>query len=589
MDPPGGMSVQEAFRKLYHTISPRRRRLFLPMLGLMLAGALAEVMTLGALLPFLAVIADPGGAFLSRLKPVLDSIGLGSFPVIYVLTAAFALSAIVSATLRLALLWANNAFVNGISYELSTKLYDTALHDPYILHTRRNTSETIATINKVELLSWSVLGPVANGIVSLVIAVFMVAGLIYINPAVALSSGLGLAAIYFAATMTCRRQMQVNSRVISAAQGRAVKSMQEGLGGIRDVLIDHSQPVFLAAYESALAGLRDARTRNTFFAGAPRFFVEALGMVLIAGVAVVVTGQPGSLTTAIPVLGTLALGAQRLLPLLQQIYHAWAQVIGNRQVIIDVAEQVRQSVPKDEGAVTALPFETAIRLDGLSFTYPGASLPALTGIDDVIPKGARVGVIGRTGSGKSTLMDLLLGLLEPSEGRILVDGVTLDDANRRAWQKNIAHVPQAIFLADASIAENIAFGVERHNIDRDRVASAARQAELTDVIANLPQGFDTRVGERGIQLSGGQRQRIGIARALYKQASVLIFDEATSALDSETESAVMAAIKTLDRRLTILIIAHRLSTLEDCNMIIQLEAGRLLDRRHLPRELQQAP
>ena len=573
-----GMSLASALRVLFNELSPARRRVFVPLLVLMLAGAAAEVATIGALLPFLAVIADPQGSpVLARLRPLLDVLGTNStIPAIYVLTGLFALTALVSAGLRLALLWASTGFVNGMAYELAVKLYDNVLQEPYVRHTRRNSSEIIAAINKVEILTWSVLAPLMNGAVATVIAIFIIAGLIAIDPGVALAAGIGFSAIYLLATGLTRPRLRRNGRIIAEAQGRRVKSMQEGLGGIRDVLIDQSQPVFLEAYERAMAGLRDARTRNAFFAGAPRFAVEALGMVMIAAVAVVVTGRPGGLAQAVPVLGALALGAQRLLPLIQQVYNGWASAMGNRQVLLDIVALLRQPRPARAPATgPALPFDRAIRLDNVGFSYSERLAPALSRVSLEIPKGARVGIAGKTGSGKSTLMDLILGLLEPQEGRILVDGTTLTAENRAAWQKNIAHVPQAIFLADATVAENIAFGVPAGAIDRERVRRAAEQAELAEVISDLPQGYDTRVGERGIQLSGGQRQRIGIARALYKQASVLVFDEATSALDTETESAVMAAIGRLDRSLTILVIAHRLSTLEGCDMLVRLEGGRV--------------
>jgi ABC-type multidrug transport system fused ATPase/permease subunit len=352
--------------------------------------------------------------------------------------------------------------------------------------------------------------------------------------------------------------------------------MQEGLGGIRDVLLDHSRPVFVETYERAEAGFRDARVRNALLAGGPRFAVEAIGMVLIAIVAVTLVQGPGGLASAVPVLGALALGAQKLLPLIQQVYNGWASTMANRKVLMDVVALLDRPVPSMVSAKTALPFEAAIELDHVYYAYPGGRATALHGVGLTIRKGARVGIAGKTGSGKSTLIDIVIGLLEPNEGEIRVDGVKLTPANRPEWQRNIAHVPQAIFLADASVAENIAFGVRKDEIDRERVRRAAEQAELAEVVEALPEGYDTRVGERGIQLSGGQRQRVGIARALYKQASVLVFDEATSALDTETESAVMAAIERLDRDLTILIIAHRLSTLESCDTVVRLEEGKIV-------------
>ncbi len=569
-------SIPAALLALSRQLSRARRRALAVLLPLMLAGAIAEVATLGALLPFLAVIADPHGSpVLTSMAPLLELLGAsGPGQAIYVLTGLFGLAALVSAGLRLALLLASNSFANGMSYELGVRLYESALHEPYVIHTQRNSSEIIAAINKVEILTRGVLTPLMNGAVALIIAAFIIAGLMAIDHAVALAAGVGFSAIYLAATSVTRSRLRRNSRIIADAQGRRVKAMQEGLGGIRDVLLDHSQPVFIETYERAEAGLRDGRTKNAFFAGAPRFVVEAAGMIMIAVMAVTVTGRPGGLMEAVPVLGALALGAQRLLPLIQQIYAGWAQVMGNRQVLLDLTALLHRPAPRRGPTGAALPFANTISLRNVSYTYRQGRT-ALRGINLQIPKGARVGIAGKTGSGKSTLIDVVLGLLEPTEGEVRIDGVMLTAENRSAWQQNIAHVPQAIYLADATVAENIAFGIRPEAIDRARVRHAADQAELAEVISGLPQGYDTRIGERGIQLSGGQRQRIGIARALYKQASVLVFDEATSALDTVTESAVMAAIERLDRNLTILIIAHRLSTLEGCDIVVRLEGGRV--------------
>lgn len=568
-------SIPAALRALLRHLSAKRRRMLAPLLALMLVGALAELFTIGALLPFLAAIAAPDDTpVLQALRPLLDLLGAsGHRQVLYALTGLFAGAALLAAVLRLLLLWASQKFVYGVSYELGVKLYADTLGQPYSYHTLRNSSEIIASINKVEMVTNHVLSPLMTAAVAAVIAVFIVAGLIVIDPAVALTAGGGFVAIYLAVSFATRRRLQANGVAIARAQGDRVRAMQEGLGGIRDVLIDRSQPVFVEAYECAERAFRDARARNALFAHAPRFLVEGAGTVLIALVAVGVAGRPGGILAAIPVLGALALGAQRLLPLIQQVYNGWASAMGNRQNLADVVALLARGAPEAGEPAAPLPFREAIALSGVGYAYAGGRGRALSGIDLVIERGARIGIAGRTGSGKSTLMDILIGLLEPTEGEIRVDGVRLSAENRAAWQRNIAHVPQAIFLADASIAENIAFGVKREAIDRERVRRAAEQAELADVVAALPEGYDTYVGERGIRLSGGQRQRIGIARALYKQASVLIFDEATSALDTETESAVMTAIDRLDRNLTILIIAHRLSTLEGCDRVVRLDGG----------------
>ena len=574
----GDESVAGALRLLFGQLSARRRWQLGPVLGLMLLGALAELATLGALLPFLAAIADPDGSpVLAYVQPVLGAVGLGGRQqALYALAGLFAAAALVAGVLRIVLLWATAKFTHGVAHELGSRIYSGVLAQPYAYHTRHNSSAVIADINKVQIVTAEFLVPLMNALVAAVIALFISLGLLIVDPLVALVSGVAFAAIYLVTSAIVRPRLGRNGRTIAEAQGARVQLMQEGLGGIRDILLDRSQPVFTEAYDRAESRIRVARARNAVLAGGPRFVVEAIGMVVIALLAVTVIGRPGGIGAAIPVLGVLALGAQRLLPLVQQIYQGWAQAMGNRQSVLDVVETLRIAAPPPLPAPDPLPFTGAIVLDRVGFAYEAGRGPALHDIRLEIRKGMRVGIAGRTGSGKSTLMDLVIGLVEPGTGEIRIDGVVLDATNRGAWQRNIAHVPQFIYLSDASIAENIAFGVRRREIDAERLRRAAGQAELAEVIAALPEGYDTRIGERGIQLSGGQRQRIGIARALYKNANVLVFDEATSALDTDTEAAVMAAIGRLDRDLTILMIAHRLSTLADCDMVVRLEEGRIV-------------
>lgn len=282
------------------------------------------------------------------------------------------------------------------------------------------------------------------------------------------------------------------------------------------------------------------------------------------------------IATAIPTLGALALGAQKLLPLMQQIYSGWAVVAGSHHVLGDVVTLLRQPVAADINIrIAPLAFNREINVNNVSFQYKPQLPMVVNQINLTITKGTRIGFIGSTGSGKSTLIDILMGLLTPSCGEIFVDGKQLMGMDQLAWQRNIAHVPQAIFLADASFAENIAFGVPINQIDQSRVRLAAQQAQISKFIESGSGGYEAMVGERGVRLSGGQRQRIGIARALYKNATVLVLDEATSALDSDTENSVMHAIRKLSPDLTILIIAHRLSTLSDCDKIYRLNQGRI--------------
>jgi len=287
--------------------------------------------------------------------------------------------------------------------------------------------------------------------------------------------------------------------------------------------------------------------------------------------------QRGSGAAVIPLLGALALGAQRLLPALQQMYSGWANLNGWSASLASIIELLEQPLPQQQGVAAPLALQQSLRLQGVRFRYAPELPEVLQGLDLEIRRGERIGLIGSTGSGKSTLVDLLMGLLSPSDGRLLVDGQDLYDPAHAdllaGWRAAVAHVPQSIYLADSSIAENIAFGVPRQAIDLARVKRAAEQAQIAGFIESSPKGYGSFVGERGIRLSGGQRQRIGIARALYKQASVIVLDEATSALDTSTEEAVMQAVEGLSRDQTMVMIAHRLSTVQRCDRVVRLNHG----------------
>ncbi|EMO29076.1 ABC transporter, ATP-binding protein [Leptospira interrogans serovar Bataviae str. HAI135] len=356
-----------------------------------------------------------------------------------------------------------------------------------------------------------------------------------------------------------------------------VKLLQDGLGGIRDILLNGNQNFYTEIFKESDQKLRRTSVVSSFTAASPKFVVETISMMLFAILAYTVYIKNGSLQSSLPFLGALALGAQRLLPVLQQTYQSWALIKGARGALEDVVNLLDQPLP--EYALLPPPdpikFQSELSLKNISFRYHHDGPWILKDIDLVIKKGSRIGIIGQTGSGKSTLLDLIMGLLEPSSGSIFLDGKELNGKNIRSWQASIANVPQTIFLSDDTILDNIALGIPRQEIDIEKAKQAAKKAKISDHIESLNEGYKTIVGERGVRLSGGQRQRIGIARALYKEASIIVFDEATSALDNETERAVMESIEGLGKDLTVLMIAHRLSTVKNCDQIIALNAGRV--------------
>lgn len=571
-------SILKLLKRLWHHFERRRQRQFVLLLVLTVFTSFAEIFSLGAVLPFLAVLTDPemlfGNAY---VQPVISMFGITTPKgLILPFTLAFGAAALVSSGMRFMQIWANVRVSFEAGADLSISLYRRTLYQPYAVHVSRNSSEIIDAVSSkaVKVIFDSII-PSIGIITSLILLVALISTLVLIDPVVALLAFGGVGVIYALVVLFTRNRLGENSRLIARESILVVKLLQEGLGGIRDLLLDGNQALYSDIYGKAVRPMLRAQGNNQFIGQSPKFGIEASGMIIVAALAYWLTGQPDGFARALPLLGTMAIGAQRVLPVLQQLFREWAYLQGSFASLNDVLVLLDQPLPEDmdAGDVPALPFSSEIALRNLSFRYTPENGDVLHDIDLRIPKGSRVGFIGATGSGKSTLLDILMGLLFPSTGTLEIDGVVVTRQNQRAWQRRIAHVPQSVFLSDSSIEENIAFGIPKEHIDRERLRAAAEQAQLADLIESWPLKYNTFVGERGVRLSGGQRQRIGIARALYKQADVIIFDEATSALDNATEHAVMRSLEALSNDLTILIIAHRLTTLKGCDMIVELDSG----------------
>jgi ATP-binding cassette subfamily B protein len=570
--------ITQLLTRLWSHISLRRRGQFGLLLVLMLLASFAEILSIGAVLPFLGVLTAPERVFEHGMaQPVVHALGIEApAQLLLPLTIAFGLAALLAGAMRLMLLWASTRLSFATGAELSINIYHRTLYQPYAVHCARNSSEVINGISgKANGVIYSIIVPALTLISSCVMLVAILIALMAIDPVTALVAFGGFGLIYGLIILLTRKTLLANSQRNALETTNVIKSLQEGLGGIRDVLIDGSQATYCQIYSNADLPMRRAQGNNTFISSSPRFLTEALGMLLISAIAYAIAKQADGIGQAIPILGALALGAQRLLPMLQQAYGAWTSILGGQASLQDTLELLDQPLPEyaDRPVAEPLPFKHAISLVQLGFRYSPQSPYVLKEINLSIAKGSRVGFIGTTGSGKSTLLDIVMGLLPATDGHMQVDGQVVGASTARAWQAHIAHVPQAIFLADSTVEENIAFGVPKDQIDFERVKQAAQQAQIAESIEIWPKQYKTFVGERGIRLSGGQRQRIGIARALYKRADVIVFDEATSALDAETELAVMESIDKLDQELTILIVAHRLSTLKSCSQIVELHNG----------------
>ena len=486
------------------------------------------------------------------------------------------MTALISGAVRLLLVWAMTRLSFAAGADLSLGIYQRTLYQPYLVHCSRNSSEIINGISlKANGVIYSIIVPTLTIISSTIILVTILGALLLVDTLVAISVFAGFGLLYFLVIKISQKQLLKDGQRIADESTNVIKAIQEGLGGIRDVLIDANQQKYCKIYRSADLPLRRAQGNNFFISSSPRFAMEALGMSFIAIVAYSLVVQPEGINKAIPILGAIAVGAQRLLPVMQQAYSGWSSIRGGQASLSDTLDLLDQPLPEyaNEPPPEPLPFKEKISLVNVNFSY-GDKLPyVLKNLNLTIKKGTRIGFIGETGSGKSTLIDLIMSLLEPTNGSLEVDGTKISSLNSRQWQRHISHVPQSIFLADSTIEENIAFGVPSENIDEKKVHLAAKRAQISSSIEKLPDKYKTKVGERGIRLSGGQRQRVGIARALYKNADVIIFDEATSALDTETEKAVMQTIESLSTDLTLLIIAHRVSTLSKCDCIVQISDG----------------
>lgn len=569
------LNVIRILLELWRHLQPRRKAQVGVLSLFMLFAGVAEMLSLGALVPFLGVLVAPEEMskyeFVAVVKRILGIETTGEL--MLALTVSFCVAALAAGCMRLVMFWANGRLSQMVGFDIESEVYRRTIFQPYHVHVSRHTSEVITGVDKAKIAGGILLATLnmAGGII---IGTSIIATLFIINSVIAISTFAILGGIYLAISTFTRGRLRRNSIIVAAKRITRLKIMQESLGGIRDILLDGTQSYYLKAFRTVNLTISRTAASNLFMAQSPRVVVEMLGMITLSIVAYVLS-QGSDFRSIVPVLGVLALGAQRLLPMLQQTYAGWAVLKSNQASMLDVLALLDQPEGPETRADRrrSSPFIQKIEFRNVGFRYRKDAPWVLRNFNMTIPKGGRIGLIGQTGGGKSTMLDLFMGLLSPTEGEILVDGKALGHTTRRAWQKNIAHVPQAIFLADGSIAENITFGAPSVVIDMDRVGKAAERAQIADFIGATPRNFDAHVGERGVRLSGGQRQRIGIARALYKQVPVLVLDEATNALDVHTEEKVVKAIEDMGRDVTLLIVSHRYSILTTCDAVYSLELG----------------
>lgn len=544
----------------------------------MIFASMAEVISIGSIIPFLTVILNPDSLYeIELLRNLLKYLNINSAQELIIpFTFLFAVAALISGLIRIFLLWYQIRIGHLIGADLSLKIYKVALYQPYKTHISVNSSQSISTITeKSNAIVRQVILPFLFLISSTLIFLSIFTALFIFNSKVAIFLFLFFGIIYFIIYTFTKNKLVNNSKILSSLLSKRIKILQEGFNGIRDVILNGSQIAYTNTFKKVDLPLRRAQAINSFISSSPRFVIEALGMILISIMIYFIFMRDNNFNNMIPILGAFALGAQRMLPLIQQIYSNITAIKGTESILNDSLKILNQKFPDFYfNHQEILPFKNEIKFQDVSFGYENSNSLVFKKINFQIIKGSKIGIIGTTGSGKSTFVDLLMGLLSPNEGSISIDGHIINEKNVNSWMQNISHVPQFIFLSDSSLLSNIAFGQSEEDIDIERVKIVSKLANISHAIDELPNGYQTVVGEKGIQLSGGQLQRIAIARSLYNNRRILILDEATSSLDEETEASIMKTIYGLDNNITVIIISHRKSSLEGCDFIYELNKGK---------------
>jgi len=560
-------------------LSGKRKGQLILLLVLMILVSCSEVLGVASIIPFLAVLENSSRLLNNeRIKPILGYLAITTpQELLLAIVIVFIGITISTNVLRVVSIHVQNQLAARLSLDLSSKLYHHLLFQPYIFYTQHHSSELVTLMVFANNMAGTLFMPGLQIITNSFVAIALFLGILIIDGKVAIAMSVILATAYIAIYNWRKYKLQQNSISMSQAQTNLSKVTYESLGNIKDIILSAKANFFNLSYQQSLWGFNKANADNNTVFLTPRYLIEMLAMTCIALLALSM-GRGGDFSRSVPILGSLALAANRLLPALQQSFASVSQIQGYREQMRTVLKVLERSYDPLQELVPAqvLLLRESLTMQNVWFRYREDSGWVLQDLCLTIPAKSRVGFVGTTGSGKSTTADLILGLLKPEKGQILVDDLPLEGERLRAWQLGVAHVPQSIFIADTTVASNIAFGVPEAQIDWDRVIKAAKLAQIADFIESLPEGYHTTVGERGIRLSGGQRQRVGIARALYREAKVIVFDEATSALDNYTERELMSAIDSLSQELTIILIAHRLTTVEKCDRIFEFSQGRVI-------------
>jgi ATP-binding cassette, subfamily B, bacterial PglK len=573
----------EIVRKIYALLTPQERRrvyLLLPVITVM---ALMQVIGIASVTPFLALVANPNVIETNYwLNLAYTELGFESSTRFLIFTGLLALGVILFSNAFTAYTsWLLMRFSWDTYHTLSERLLISYLYKPYVFFLNHNTSDLAKNIlSEVSEVVRGVLVPLMNLVARTAVAVVVLAALFAVDWRLAGILFTLLGGAYAVIFLLVRQRLARYGKTRVAANRERFSSADEALSGIKEIKLLGKETIFLRRYSKGSQKYTYVTAATQVISQLPSYLLEAIafGGILLMVIYLLATGQ--NISSFLALLGLYVFGIYRLMPALQQIFGSVTAIRANQASLDAVFDDLKSAdipTPHDRSSTPRLPFEEKLELRGVTFRYPGAKTPLQQGFDLVIKPNTSVAFVGSTGSGKTTTVDLILGLLRPEAGHLVVDGVPITDENLSNWQMNLGYVPQFIYLSDDTIANNIAFGVHHTRVDMAAVERAARLADIHDfIVGELPEGYATSVGERGIRLSGGQRQRLGIARALYHDPKVLVLDEATSALDNQTEEHIFEAVSEIGKSKTIIMIAHRISTVRDCDVIYVLEKGRVV-------------
>ena len=572
-------------KQLFSLLSPKQQKKFLLLQLLVILAAFGEILGVVSIVPFMSLVADT--SLLNEnnyLSSVFELSGIDSeLNFVFSIGIFVLIMLILSSLISIFTIWRLSMFAAQIGAEISDRLYSFYLQQNWLYHSSQNSAElTKKVVNETTRITNGILMPVMTMNAKLALAFFMLMALFIYDPIVAITGIIVFGSAYILLFMIVRSRLLNNGRNIGEIYSLRYLLLNEGFGGIKDILLYGRSDNFVQRFNESSKKLTYSLGNNQALTLMPRYFIELIAFSIIIFLTLyLIINYEGDLGLIIPMLSVYAVAAIKVLPAFQQIYLSIANIKANipafETIQADLAMSktyITETIQKNESYLYP---ENKILLKNITFKYPGKSNPVLNNTELSISVNSVIGIVGPSGSGKSTLIDVILGLIIPHEGTLKIDELIINNDNLRSWQNCIGFVPQNIFLSEGSILENIAFGINKSKIDLERINKVIRLSHLDELVDSLERGINTKVGERGVQLSGGQRQRIGIARALYKKSDVLVFDEATSSLDGISEKMIMDAIDSFAGRKTIIIVAHRLKTIENCDKIYFFDKGKVID------------